>query len=146
MTEYHELLFNVWCMRYSVIVHHATKMFSSRSCPVTWFCFEWLVVLWRKYHLMFIFILLWTEHSDDPCLSVKCPFHGVCQISQAGDPVCQCVTECPDIYDPVCGSDGKNYSSECVLKSQACQAKTAVQVVGSPKKCGKFESHSSQVV
>lgn len=76
-----------------------------------------------------------TPSSDDPCLLHTCPFYGVCRVAESGDPVCECPTDCPAIYDPVCGSDGKNYSSECVLKSQACQTKTFVQVVGGPAKC-----------
>lgn len=76
-----------------------------------------------------------TPSSDDPCLLHKCPFHGVCRVDENGDPVCECVTDCPNSGDAVCGSDGKNYSSECVLKSQACQTKTMVHVVGGAAKC-----------
>ncbi|XP_068725068.1 uncharacterized protein [Montipora capricornis] len=76
-----------------------------------------------------------TPSSDDPCLLHTYPFYGVCRVAESGDPVCECPTDCPAIYDPVCGSDGKNYSSECVLKSQTCQTKTFVQVVGGPAKC-----------
>ena len=46
--------------------------------------------------------------------------------------------DCPVVNDPVCGSDGKNYSSECILKSQACQTKTFVRAVGSSAKCSKL--------
>jgi len=74
-------------------------------------------------------------NSDDPCLFHECPFYGVCRVAEHGNPVCECIMDCPVVNDPVCGSDGKNYSSECILKSQACQTKTFVRAVGSSAKC-----------
>ena len=79
-----------------------------------------------------------TPSSDDPCQSVTCKHHGVCHMTEDGVATCKCITNCPDVDEPVCGSDGKTYSSECVLKSKACLNRVDVRVAGGPKKCCKL--------
>ena len=32
----------------------------------------------------------------------------------------ECPASCPEIYNPVCGSDCNNYNNECELKVEAC--------------------------
>ncbi|ETV75918.1 hypothetical protein H257_09879 [Aphanomyces astaci] len=41
----------------------------------------------------------------------------------------QCEMECIDVYEPVCGSNGKTYSNKCRLDVDACSTKTEITVV-----------------
>ena len=50
----------------------------------------------------------------------------------------KCPQACPKIYRPVCGSDGKTYPNECVLKVNACVNEENITVVHEGS-CGKYK-------
>ncbi|EDO40376.1 predicted protein, partial [Nematostella vectensis] len=45
-------------------------------------------------------------------------------------PACVCPPKCEKVYDPVYGSDGKNYDNECELKRAACTSNRRIILAG----------------
>nr|XP_020832364.1 agrin isoform X1 [Phascolarctos cinereus] len=72
-----------------------------------------------------------------PCgLCGKCQFGALCE-AETGR--CVCPTECVTSTQPVCGSDGNTYGSECELHVHACtrQINLSVASPGHCKTCGE---------
>uniref|UniRef100_A0A8C3LAK7 Agrin n=1 Tax=Chrysolophus pictus TaxID=9089 RepID=A0A8C3LAK7_CHRPC len=65
----------------------------------------------------------------------KCQFGAICE-AETGR--CVCPTECVPSSQPVCGTDGNTYSSECELHVRACtqQKNILVAAQGDCKSCG----------
>ncbi|NXO71347.1 AGRIN protein, partial [Phainopepla nitens] len=65
----------------------------------------------------------------------KCQFGAICE-AETGR--CVCPTECVPSAQPVCGSDGNTYGSECELHVRACtqQKNILVAAQGHCKSCG----------
>ncbi|XP_061623301.1 agrin isoform X4 [Phyllopteryx taeniolatus] len=70
---------------------------------------------------------------DETC--ANCSFGAICD-AQSGQ--CVCATECVDSHQPVCGSDGTTYNSECELHVRACKKQMDLRVdsQGECKTCG----------
>uniref|UniRef100_A0AAQ4RDA0 Agrin n=1 Tax=Gasterosteus aculeatus aculeatus TaxID=481459 RepID=A0AAQ4RDA0_GASAC len=70
---------------------------------------------------------------DEAC--ANCSFGAICD-AQSGQ--CVCASECVDSHQPVCGSDGSTYDSECELHVRSCKQQMELRVVsqGECKTCG----------
>ena len=71
-----------------------------------------------------------------PCAVIKCGFFARCEVIN-GSAGCVCSKACPEIFDPVCGSDGVTYGNTCELEKASCNQQKQITVVNKGK-CGKF--------
>nr|XP_032526977.1 agrin-like isoform X4 [Danaus plexippus plexippus] len=67
----------------------------------------------------------------DPCLEHECVDGGICQLNEVRAPVCRCGPPCNLIVRPgsaVCGSDFKDYASECSLRRESCRTRQQLSI------------------
>ena len=73
-----------------------------------------------------------------PCATKKCPKNKQCEVKGVqATCVCVDVRQCPDSLQPVCGSDGRTYISECHLAARACREGVTTNV-SKRGVCGTF--------
>ncbi|CAL1276407.1 unnamed protein product [Larinioides sclopetarius] len=65
--------------------------------------------------------------NDEPCEKKHCKFNGDC-FEESRRAVCRCPTNCKEHYNPVCGSDGLNYNTECQMRVDSCRKKKNIYV------------------
>ncbi|XP_022100567.1 agrin-like isoform X2 [Acanthaster planci] len=77
---------------------------------------------------LFVLEESYCKPEKSPCRSFQCEF-GKCILDLEGNPTCVCISSCPEIYVPICGSDGVTYYSICHLQREQCLRNEAVHVI-----------------
>ncbi|KAF4033461.1 Kazal-type serine protease inhibitor domain [Phytophthora infestans] len=54
----------------------------------------------------------------------------------------KCSFGCPDVYEPVCGSNGKTYSNSCYLRLESCQNNNEITKAGN-RECASTPTSST---
>ncbi len=69
------------------------------------------------------------KSNADPCATMECPTPSVCVLDSDRKAQCRCGSQCPSDFQPVCGSDGRSYSSQCHLLQEACRTQRNLRIL-----------------
>ena len=96
--------------------------------------------------ITFLCLFVYLSVLLDPCSGIRCPGNQICQLDENRNPVCRCsLDKCDSLggstssggdIGPMCGSDGRTYSSECALEDYACRHHKHIRII-SRGKCGE---------
>lgn len=73
--------------------------------------------------------LMFSVFFADPCDGFKCPQDLICQLNLDRKPNCRCGGMCAYDLKPVCGSDGRTYSNDCLMRVEACKSSLDIFVL-----------------
>lgn len=85
---------------------------------------NWTSTIWRRVQQDICSLFL-----SDPCASIECLSTSVCVLDSERKPHCRCGDTCPSDFQPVCGSDGRSYSSQCHLMQEACRSQRQLRIL-----------------
>ncbi|XP_066971041.1 LOW QUALITY PROTEIN: agrin-like [Macrobrachium rosenbergii] len=69
------------------------------------------------------------EETADVCASMTCEYGSTCTVLADGLPRCSCRLDCSNVpQNPVCASDLKMYSSECLMIREGCQRQVELRL------------------
>lgn len=63
------------------------------------------------------------------CVETKCHFYSSCVERPNGQAACLCNEKCTLKFEPVCGSNGKTYINECLMRADACKQRKSFVVL-----------------
>ncbi|XP_052821289.1 agrin-like isoform X2 [Mya arenaria] len=75
----------------------------------------------------------------EDCNGIQCKYGSDCVSGK-----CVCPQICPTRYEPVCGTDGQTYRSECHLRKEACRHGTDIDIRRSGECVDVLESGSGE--
>ena len=80
--------------------------------------------------LVQLFITYLGSYWLGSCNPNSCPDNQVCIGHKDGTSSCKCIErkECPKERDLICGTDGRPYLNECIMKAESCSTNTTVGV------------------
>ncbi|XP_035709385.1 agrin isoform X4 [Folsomia candida] len=65
----------------------------------------------------------------DPCDDIECSTPQICHLDEDRRPMCRCGESCSMDFAPICGSDGKTYSNECIMRQEACRSRRDLRII-----------------
>ena len=64
-----------------------------------------------------------------PC-ERECPApYSRCLRREGSEEICECIHDCPEVLEHVCGSDKVTYKNKCLLEKAACENNKEITIV-----------------